>query len=252
MTPMIPDVLDLHTHTIASGHAYNTIYEMAYSASQKGVQLLGISDHGPAMEGAASSFYFRASRRVPRSLYGIQLLFGAELNILDYDGKLDLDDESAAPLDYVIASLHVECIKPGSTEDNTAAYLGAMKNPRVMILGHPDDGTFVSDYERIAYEAASQKVLIEMNEASFRPGTYRKNTFQNAKDLLLACRKYKTGIVVSSDAHIETDILQHKHALELLEEVEYPQEWIINTSVEKALQSFSDRREYVKREGRSE
>ena len=35
-------VLDVHTHTIASGHAYNTIKEMAQSASEKGLELLGI------------------------------------------------------------------------------------------------------------------------------------------------------------------------------------------------------------------
>ena len=27
------DLMDLHTHTIACGHAYNTLYEMARSAS---------------------------------------------------------------------------------------------------------------------------------------------------------------------------------------------------------------------------
>ncbi len=27
------DLLDLHTHTTASGHAYNSLYEMAASAS---------------------------------------------------------------------------------------------------------------------------------------------------------------------------------------------------------------------------
>ena len=27
------DILDLHTHTIASGHAYNTLYEMAQAAA---------------------------------------------------------------------------------------------------------------------------------------------------------------------------------------------------------------------------
>ncbi len=36
-------VLDLHTHTYASGHAYNTMNEMAYAAKEKGLQLLGIS-----------------------------------------------------------------------------------------------------------------------------------------------------------------------------------------------------------------
>ena len=49
------DILDIHTHTVASGHAYNTIYEMAQSASRKGLALLGISDHGPAMEASIIS-----------------------------------------------------------------------------------------------------------------------------------------------------------------------------------------------------
>ena len=46
------DILDLHTHTIASGHAYNTLYEMAQSASQKGLALLGVTEHAPRIPGA--------------------------------------------------------------------------------------------------------------------------------------------------------------------------------------------------------
>ena len=34
-------VLDVHTHTIASGHAYNTIKEMAQSASEKRAGVVG-------------------------------------------------------------------------------------------------------------------------------------------------------------------------------------------------------------------
>lgn len=37
---MIHDILDLHTHTIMSGHAYNTMQEMIRSASEKGVRSL--------------------------------------------------------------------------------------------------------------------------------------------------------------------------------------------------------------------
>lgn len=119
------DVLDIHTHTTASGHAYNTIYEMAQSASRKGLALLGISDHGPAMEGSASKHYFRSSRCIPRELYGVKILFGCELNIMDYDGGVDLDEVFAGALDYGIASLHDVCITPGSRAENTRAYLKA-------------------------------------------------------------------------------------------------------------------------------
>ena len=44
------DFIDLHMHTIASGHAYNTLYEMVAAAVKNGVRLVGISDHGPAVQ----------------------------------------------------------------------------------------------------------------------------------------------------------------------------------------------------------
>ena len=42
---------DLHTHTIASGHAYNTIREMARAAADKGLKALGITEHAPRAAG---------------------------------------------------------------------------------------------------------------------------------------------------------------------------------------------------------
>lgn len=40
-------VLDLHTHTVASGHAYCSLREMAKAASEKGLEVLGITEHAP-------------------------------------------------------------------------------------------------------------------------------------------------------------------------------------------------------------
>ena len=34
---MIRDILDTHTHTLASGHAYSTIRENARAAAEKGL-----------------------------------------------------------------------------------------------------------------------------------------------------------------------------------------------------------------------
>ena len=39
------DLLDVHMHTLASGHAYNTIREMIAAGSKKGLALVGIADH---------------------------------------------------------------------------------------------------------------------------------------------------------------------------------------------------------------
>lgn len=44
---------DLHTHTIASGHAFGTIWENARAAKDKGISVLAITDHGPSVPGSA-------------------------------------------------------------------------------------------------------------------------------------------------------------------------------------------------------
>ena len=47
-------VLDLHTHTLVSGHAYCSLREMAKAAADKGLEVLGITEHAPAMPGDLS------------------------------------------------------------------------------------------------------------------------------------------------------------------------------------------------------
>lgn len=50
--------IDTHTHTLVSGHAYNTIDEMAAYAAGIGVTHLAITDHSPKMPGSAGILYF--------------------------------------------------------------------------------------------------------------------------------------------------------------------------------------------------
>lgn len=233
------NVLDIHTHTTASGHAYNTIYEMAQAARDKGLALLGISDHGPAMEGAACKHYFRSSRCIPRELFGVRILFGIEFNIVDYDGRVDLTPEFAAPLDYGIASLHDVCITPGSAMENTRAYLKAMENPKVHVIGHPDDGTYPVDFDELVRHAAQHGVLIELNEASVKPGSYRKDGRANAAQILALCQRYGAQVLVSSDAHVAADVQRHDHALALLEELRFPEELVANRSVDALMAALS-------------
>jgi len=54
-------LLDVHTHTIASGHAYNSMMEMAKAGFDKGLKLLGITEHAPMMPGTCHSLYFLKS-----------------------------------------------------------------------------------------------------------------------------------------------------------------------------------------------
>ena len=141
--------LDTHTHTIASGHAYNTIDEMAVYAAGHGVTHLAITDHAPKMPGSAGVLYFSNMGIIPRKKYGVNIYMGCEVNIMDYDGRIDLSEYGLKGCDVVIASLHIPCIKPGSIEQNTKALINAMDNPYVNIIGHPDDSRYPVDYEQL-------------------------------------------------------------------------------------------------------
>ena len=79
-------LLDAHTHTIASGHAYSSLQEMVQAAADKGVQYLGITEHGPSVEGTCPILYFKNMFVVPREMYGVRVMMGCEVNILDTEG----------------------------------------------------------------------------------------------------------------------------------------------------------------------
>ena len=147
------DILDLHTHTTASGHAYNSLYEMIHAAADKGLTLYGCSDHAPAMPGSCEAFHFINFKVIPRELFGVKILMGVELNILDFEGNVDLSPDYLARMDYCIASLHPPCFKCGTREQNTQAYLRVLENPHIQIIGHPDDGRFPIDYEALVTAA---------------------------------------------------------------------------------------------------
>ena len=103
--------IDTHTHTLASGHAYNTLNEMAQAAADKGLKGLAITEHAPEMPGTCHLFYFQNLRIVPRKKYGIELLLGTELNIMNVRGETDLPDSVLERLDIAIASIHMPCLK---------------------------------------------------------------------------------------------------------------------------------------------
>ena len=227
------DILDVHTHTVASGHAYNTFSEIISAAKSKNLELIGIADHAPLMPGSANNFYFSNFKNIPRDAYGISLVMGAELNILDYSGSTDLPAQILKRLDYAVASLHKPCIDPGSVAENTAAIIGAMKNPYVLIIGHPDNPKYPVDFDKIAEAAAENKVLLELNNTSYKSVGYRAGSRENAKLMLAACKKFNTSVIMGSDAHIDLDVGNHKISQEVVAENNFPESLVVNSDKQK-------------------
>lgn len=225
--------IDMHTHTIASGHAYNTIDEMVKAAREKGLTHLGITEHAPKMPGTCQDFYFHNLKVVPRKRKNLELFLGCEANIINYEGKVDLADWVLKEMDLVIASMHIPCVKPGSMEENTEAYMKAMQNPYINIIGHPDDGRYPVDYERLVKTARDTHTLIEINNNSLRPSGPRKDTHSNDITILKLCMEYDVMVIFGSDAHVKEDIGNFVMIEKVVEEVGFPDKLIANSNIEK-------------------
>ncbi len=220
--------MDLHTHTIVCGHGYSTLKENIEAAQACGLSFLGLSEHAPGMPGGSHPYFFSNYKCIPREYDGMRLLCGVEANITDYEGALDMEEWLLERMDYVIASMHIPCIKPGTVEENTRACVKAMENPYVKILGHPDDSRYPLDYEVLVQAAKRESVLLELNNSSLNPGSARQNGRENVIQLLKTCKKYDAPIILGSDSHICYTIGRFDRALELVEEVDFPKELILN------------------------
>ena len=190
-------VLDTHAHTIVSGHAYNTIREMAQMAKEKGLEAFALTEHAPQMPGTCHEFYFQNLHIVPREMYGVRLFMGVELNIMNEKGEVDLPESTLCQMDLAIASIHGPCYKGERTK-----------------------------------KAKETGTILEVNNGSLRPGGFRVDTRKNDLKMLEYCKKYEVPVTMGSDAHMDVDLADYSYALPVIEESHFPEELIVNTSAE--------------------
>lgn len=221
-------LIDVHTHTIMSGHAFSTLNEMVAEGQKKGLKILGIVEHGPGIPGTCHPIYFRNIHVVPRQYGDMRLLLGAELNILNVKGELDLDEFYYKRMDFRIAGIHGLCWEGGTRDENTEGMIEAIRNPWTNIISHPGDGTAELNYEPIVIAAKENNTLLEINSSSMRPIRGFNQAKLNYIEILNLCKKYDVPVILGSDAHISFDISNFEHCLPLLAETEFPEELIVN------------------------
>jgi putative hydrolase len=225
--------LDVHTHTIASGHAYSTLMENAKAASEKGIKVLGTTEHGITMPHSPHIWYFNNYKVLPRELFGVTMLYGTEANIIDYDGSLDMDDLTLEKLDIVIGSIHDEVYKVGNIAENTRAFINVIKSGKVDIIGHLGNPGVPVDFEEVIKCAKENDVLIEINNSSFT--TSRIGSLGNCTKIASLCKQHESKLIINSDAHFCTRIGEFTEAINMLESIEFPEELIINNDPKELL-----------------
>ena len=232
------NLMDLHTHTLASVHAYSTLRENARMAKDRDLKILGTSDHGYKVKNSTKRDFFTNYHVIPKFMEGVRILKGIELNIGDVDGSvleqelIDWKKKYEEPFDYTIASIHRNSYVEITSElENTNAFLKAIENPDINIIGHIDDGNIPIKYEEIMHKASEYNVAIELNNTSAKPENYRLNSVDNMYKFLEYGKKYNTIIVLNTDAHIDYEVGNIDLVLGILKNVNYKEDLIVNYSI---------------------
>ena len=234
---------DLHTHTIASGHAYSTIREMAEMAGEKGLEMIAMTDHAPAMPGSCQTLHFSNLRALPRQICGVTVLRGVELNVLNVQGKLDLPRGLQERLEWRIASLHENVLIPEEGRDYTEIYLALAEDPQIDMIGHPDSPYFPFDVEAVVPVWAAKGKVVEFNE--HHAFDISPRNLENAKRLMAACARCGALVSVDSDAHTCWSVGEFSRAAALLNEMDFPEEQVLNTSARKVLELIDSKSKRV-------
>ena len=252
---------DLHMHTTESDGS-NSIREMAEAAIERGLEYIAITDHSKNLamtngmddkrtlahaariravsEELAEEFYakkgpqwarYKAREKAgepvnPEPTTPFRILAGIEVDIL-IDGALDLEDDTLAQLDVVIASVHSGFNQ--TQEEMTARVLRATHNPYVQILGHPTGRKVLKrepykiDLAQLLPAAARLGVAVEHNAAPARSDLSDLHLRQ-AKEL--GCK-----LIVNTDAHSTNELDQIDHGIVQLRRAWLTPQDLINTQL---------------------
>lgn len=229
---MKPFVADVHMHSIMSGHAFGTVRELAAEAADRGLKLIGVTEHGPGIPGTVDPIYFRNICDAPRLLYGVEMLYGSEVNVLT-GGKLDLDQRHLKCLDYAVAGIHGLCYENEGIVGNTDNVIRCMENPKVKFISHPDSDTYPVDYPALVQGAKANNVALEVNNSSLRKPWLRPGCLENYRTMIPLCMEYGVNIVVNTDAHDPSAVGDFTLARELLEQIGVDENRILNNDLDK-------------------
>lgn len=236
---------DWHTHTTYSdGHG--TVAENVRAAIDRGLEELGITDHGPRNIGVGvkdDDTYLKIRETVKNLNNGcseITVKVGAEADIIDAGGMIDISAKVAKDLDILIVGLH-PYIWPATLEGiwsvvginqlaklsrsmrekarvvNTKALKEAVSSFDVDFISHPDLKMPV-DIAELAAACAKRDTALEINTGHH----YDK------EELVRIASKKGVDFVVSSDAHFPQTVGELSEGVALLEKFNIPVERVVN------------------------
>ena len=231
--------VDLHMHTVASTHAYSTLSDYIAQAKRQGLKLFAITDHGPDMADAPHHWHFINMRIWPRVVDGVGILRGIEANIKNIEGEIDCTGPMLTSLDLIIAGFHEPVFAPHDEATNTQAMIATMASGVVHIISHPGNPKYPVDITAIAEAAAKYIVALEINNSSFLHS--RKGSEANCRAVAAAVRDAGGWVALGSDSHTAFTMGDFSECLKIIEEVNFPEDRILNVTPQRLLNFLESR-----------
>jgi putative hydrolase len=222
--------IDLHIHTLASGHAQNTILEYINQAKRLNMKVIGISDHGPSTDSLANETYFVTLRRIPSKVNGVRILKGIEANIISPEGNIDISDNVINKLDYIMAGFHLNQLYSDKGEkENTEVIISAIRQGKINILTHPFvTSIFPVDVRKVSEEACKNSVLLEVNLHYIKRFIKNKKVMSNLKTMIKVVKKNNKKVILGSDAHNIWELADDSAVTKIKKEIGLTDKSIIN------------------------
>lgn len=230
---------DLHIHSrFSDGQA--PIAHMVKAAEKLGYEYIAITDHSPSLKIARGLTERRLTEQweeieMMARKSKIKILKGAEVDILP-DGSLDYPEKVLKKLDIVIGSIHSHFKM--DREEMTARIVTALKNPYLVILGHPT-GRLIN--EREGYDANWNEVFKtaaehgKVLEVSAQPMRLDLND-----EHILAAKKLGCMFAVNTDSHSVSNLKLMRYGLGQARRGWLAKKDVLNTKSFKELRKFLD------------
>lgn len=221
-------IADYHMHTKYSGDSKNELEEIVKRAITLGLKEIAITDHGPSHNGYGikRENFFKLRKEIDTmnlKYPQIKVLLGLEANLMGVDGKIDVDDEMRAIIDWVNAGYHFgsnlgEDFKihlynvlsrfskhyyKKAKKINTQSMVNAIRKNQINMITHPGAKGPI-DVDAVAKAAAEANTLLEINNS------HGHLTVESLKIAM----KHPVKFAVCSDAHVIERIGLVEDALE--------------------------------------
>lgn len=237
---------DYHVHSNYSD-GRQTVEDIIKAARQQGLHEVAITDHGPraTVIGVKNEGVYLELRDIIDEINAAgnepKVLLGAEANIRDRSGTLDISEEVIEKLDILIAGLHPYTLPTSIGEGvglfvqnslrhlsptqqqkainaNTKAVVEAIyQNPQLDILAHP--GLFFTvDIEEVAQACMKNNVLFEINCG---------HEFPEISDIMKADR-IGVDFIINSDAHFKETVGTLEYGVRAIQKLEIDEARIVN------------------------